>query len=147
MRRWFAQASVVVFAALTVTVSGAFTGCATYSGSLARGQRAFEDGELERALAIFRFLEVDLDRLSPGERAQYAYLRGTVDYRMGYRSDARHWLALAAAFEAQSPGGLPSAWAERLQASLRDLDEEVFRSVSGEPPPAAPPGSSGGLPD
>jgi hypothetical protein len=105
--------------------------CTTYSASLARGQHAFEDGDLERALAIFRTLEPDVERLSPAERTQYAYLRGTIDYRMGYRPDARHWLALAAALEEQTPGGLPAAWVDRMRASLADLDDEVFSSASG----------------
>jgi hypothetical protein len=130
MRPWLFAIRSVVCSSVLVVLLGA---CATYSASLARGQRAFEDGDLERALAIFRTLEPDVDHLSPAERAQYAYLRGTIDYRMGYRPDARHWLALAAALEQQTPGGLPAAWAERMRASLTDLSEEVFSAEGGAP--------------
>jgi hypothetical protein len=131
IRRGLARAQGTAFAFALVGSLGALSGaCATYSSSLAHGQRAFEDGDLERALAILRTLEIDLDRLSLAERTQYAYLRGTIDYRMGYRADARHWLALAGALETQTPGGLPPAWADRMQASLTDLNEEVYTSAS-----------------
>jgi hypothetical protein len=116
--------------AIALTAFG-LAGCGSYSGSLGRGERAFDDGDLERALAILRVLEVDLDHLTPPERARYAYLRGTIDFRMGYRNEARHWLALGEAFEEQTPGSLPAAWLDRLRASLRDLNEEVFTSVAG----------------
>lgn len=131
MRGWRQRLRAAAFV-VGCAVSAAGAGCATYGGSLARGQHAFEDGDLERALAIFRVLEVDLDHLSPPERAQYAYLRGTIDFRMGYRADARHWLSLGAALEQQTPGSLPADWAERLRSSLHDLDEEVFTSAFGD---------------
>jgi hypothetical protein len=127
MRGWLHWAQAAAFVSSFVAIAA----CATYGSSLARGQRAFEDGDLERSLAIFRVLEGDLDHLSLSERAQYAYLRGTVDFRMGYRADARHWLALGDALEAQTPGSLPAEWTERLRSSLHDLDEEVFTSASG----------------
>jgi hypothetical protein len=73
----------------------ALAACSGASGSLIRGQRAFERGDHDRALAIFRDLEPDLGRLSPVERTRYAYLRGMTDYRLGDKTDARHWLALA----------------------------------------------------
>jgi hypothetical protein len=100
--------------------------CATYQDDLANGQRAFEASEHERALAIFRVLEPDLQRLSLSERAHYAYLRGMSDYRIGYKADARHWLALAAAMEEKTPGSLPADWAKRLADSMKELNENVY---------------------
>jgi hypothetical protein len=91
-----------------------------------RGQRAFELSEHERALAIFRSLEPDTGRLSVVSRAHYAYLRGMTDYRIGYRSDARHWLAIASAIDQKTPGSLPPDWEKRVGESLKELNEEVY---------------------
>ena len=104
----------------------ALMGCATYQDDLAQGQKEFERSEHERALAVFRVLEPDTGRLSPSDRARYAYLRGMTDYRIGYKNDARHWLALASAMEEHTPGALPVDWAKRMTESLKDLNEEVF---------------------
>jgi hypothetical protein len=109
-------------------VSLSVAGCNTYEDDLARGQRAFEGSEHERALAIFRTLEPDFGRLSPADRAHYAYLRGMTDYRIGYKVDARHWLAFAAAIEQENPGSLPPDWAKRMNDSLKELNEAVYAS-------------------
>lgn len=101
-------------------------GCATYQDDLARGERAFEASEHQRALAVFRILEPDLGRLSVSERARYAYLRGMTDASIGYKAEARHWLSVAAALEQATPGSLPSDWAKRLTESLKELNEEVY---------------------
>ena len=104
----------------------ALVSCATYEDDLMRGQRAFEQSEHERALAIFRALERDTGRLSVVGRARYAYLRGMTDYRIGYKGEARHWLAVGAAIERQTPGSLPPEWEKRLGESLQELNEEVY---------------------
>ena len=36
------------------------------------------------------------------------------DYRLGYKSEARHWLSVAAALEQQTPGSLPADWDKRM---------------------------------
>jgi hypothetical protein len=126
-------------ALLVLPASLALSACATYQDDLATGQRAFEASEHERALAVFRILEGDQDRLSLSERAHYAYLRGMTDYRIGYKADARHWLAVAAAVEEKTPGSLPPEWAKRLGDSLKELNEDVYTggiaslSNTGEP--------------
>ena len=102
------------------------TGCATYQDELSRGERAFEASEDERALAIFRNLESDTSRLGDSDRAHYAYLRGMTDYRIGYKAEARHWLAVAAALEQATPGSLPADWAKRMGEALKELNEEVY---------------------
>ncbi len=111
-------AQVLAFAALPA--------CATQREDLARGQRAFEQSAHERALAIFRAMEPELGRLSPAERAQYAYLRGMTDYRIGYRVDARHWLALAKAMEDVTPGSLPADWKARIAETTTELNSQVY---------------------
>jgi hypothetical protein len=116
----------------------ALVSCASYEDALTRGQRAFEQSEHERALAIFRALEPDTPRLSVVGRAHYAYLRGMTDYRIGYRPEARHWLALASAMDEATPGSLPPDWEKRMGESLKELNEEVYtggmESVSRSPP-------------
>jgi hypothetical protein len=143
-------AGVAVAVAVGVLASA---GCATYQDELASGQRAFEASEHERALAIFRALEPDTPHLAPGERAQYAYLRGMTDFRMGYRAEARHWLSVAGALEEETPGALSADWRRRMADTLKELNEEVYaagietlsntpsagaRAGEEEHPPAAP---------
>ena len=115
-----------VAAALVIASSLASGACATYSDDLVRAQRAFEGSEDERALAIFRILEGDTSRLTETERAHYAYLRGMTDYRIGYKSESRHWLSLAAAMEQVTPGTLPPEWAKKMADTIKELNEEVF---------------------
>jgi hypothetical protein len=100
--------------------------CATFREDLNRGQRYYEENEFERALAIWRGLENDRDSLSMNDQARYAYLRGMTDYRLGFRADARHWLAIAKVNEQQHPGGLTQPWKQRLDETLDDLNREVF---------------------
>ena len=101
-------------------------GCATYREDLNRGQRLYEENEYEHALAIFRVLETDTDSLEDNDQARYAYLRGMTDYRLGFRADARHWLAVAKASEQVHPGGLSPQWKERLEEALNELNQEVY---------------------
>src|SRR5216684_4122186 len=115
---------LLLFAPLLLVCSLAVS-CVTYTEELNRGQRHFQANEYERALAIWRILESDVDSLSPMERTRYAYLRGMTDYRMSMRSDARHWLAIARAYEQASPGGIEESWRDRMKEALKDLDNDV----------------------
>jgi hypothetical protein len=101
-------------------------GCATYHDELSRGQTAYEKNDHERALAIFRALENDQSHFDDTEEARYAYLRGMTDYRIGYRADARHWLAIAKALEDKSAESIPGDWKNRLVTTLAELNEEVY---------------------
>ena len=100
--------------------------CATYSEDLNRGQRMYEENKYENALALWRVLESDTDSLSLNDQARYAYLRGMTDYRLGYRADSRHWLAIAKATEQEHAGGLSGEWKDRLEQSLADLNQDVY---------------------
>lgn len=143
---------IAVAFASAVTLAG----CATYRDELVRTQQAFELNQHERALALLRDLEPDVGRLAPAERAQYAYLRGMTDYRLNYRADARHWLAVARAYEEATPGVLPTDWKARATTALEEMNEVVQAeglaalatsrrpgddSVEAEPAPQAPPRS------
>jgi len=100
--------------------------CSTYREHLNRAQRLYDENEYERALAIFRVVEADMDSLSLNDQARYAYLRGMTDYRLGFRPDSRHWLAVARAIEQEHPGGLTGDWKQRLEEALTDLNRDVF---------------------
>lgn len=108
------------------SAAAAIGGCATYREDLNRAQVLYEENEYERALALFRVLERDTDSLSLNDQARYAYLRGMTDYRLGFRPDARHWLAIAKATEQEHPGGLSQSMKERLEEALNDLNRDVY---------------------
>jgi hypothetical protein len=133
-----------IAACLCLGVMLAATACNTYSDDLSRSQRAFEESEHERALAILRALEPDLGRLSLIDRAHYAYLRGMTDFRIGYKAESRHWLAIAAASEKQTPGSLPADWGKRMKEALKELNDAVYAggiaSLSNTPTAPTKPG-------
>jgi hypothetical protein len=101
-------------------------GCTGNRDAMTRGQRYYEDNQYERALAIWRDLGRHETTLSTEQRLRYAYLRGMTDYRLGYRDEARHWLALAKAATAHQPSSLDPVWTARLDGALDDLNREVF---------------------
>ncbi|MCL2822486.1 MAG: hypothetical protein FWD57_00705 [Polyangiaceae bacterium] len=120
-------------------------GC-TYVSDLERAQHHFQANQHERALALLRVLENDLDSFGPEQKATYAYLRGMTDYRLSgnepgrpaadkgepsaieksYRFHARYWLGVANAVEKETPGSLRSEWKANVAAALRDLNQDVF---------------------
>jgi hypothetical protein len=113
--------------ALGALLLSSLCACSTYRDDLARGQTAFEQNNHERALALFRALEVDTGELSLQERGHYAYLRGMTDFRIGYRADARHWLLVAQAIEKETPGTLNGDWKARLTEALTELNGQVYQ--------------------
>jgi hypothetical protein len=124
MRFFLGPVAGFAFSASAVLMGAA--GCQTYQDDLARSQRAFEQNEHEHALAIMRQLEPDTFHLSEQEQAQYNYLRGMTDYRIGYKVDARHWLALAKAMDQKTPGLLPEDWKGRMNEALVELNQGVY---------------------
>jgi hypothetical protein len=100
--------------------------CVTYREDLNRGQRMYEENQYEHALALWRSLEDDADSLSQNDQVRYAYLRGMTDFRLGFRADSRHWLAIAKATEQAHSGGLSGEWKERMEQSLNDLNQDVY---------------------
>jgi hypothetical protein len=115
-----------LLAAALLVVLAAVPACSTYRDDLARSQHAFEENQHERALALLRMLELDTSHLDAGDQARYAYLRGMTDFRIGYKADARHWLAVAKAMDEKTPGIIPADWRTRLDQSLSELDALVW---------------------
>jgi hypothetical protein len=120
------RSSSLAFAFLALLA--AVPACTTYRDDLARSERAFEENRHEEALAILRMLEPDTSELSAADQARYAYVRGMTDFRIGYKADARHWLAVAKAMDEKTPGVVPSDWRTRLDSSLAELDSQVWTS-------------------
>jgi hypothetical protein len=116
---------VLAFSALLAAAVAA-PACTTYRDDLARSEHALEENRHEEALAILRMLEPDTSQLSTTDQARYAYVRGMTDFRIGYKADARHWLAVAKAMDEKTPGTLPGDWRTRLDASLAELDTQVW---------------------
>jgi len=137
-------------APLVLAIAWAFAsaGCATYSRDLERAEAHYKANEFEPALALFRVLEPDMDSYSAAEKARYAYYRGMTDYRLaslanpgsgvadpkkGFRDNARHWLAIAAAVEKQTPGGLMPDQKQLLNSALTDLNQDVYGGAEALP--------------
>jgi hypothetical protein len=120
------------FACVVALLALSLGACSTYRDHLNRGQRMYDENEYEKALAMWRNLEPDMDSLSFNDQARYSYLRGMTDYRLGFRPDARHWLAMAKAIEQEHPGGLAADWKARTEEALDDLNKEVYGGAEGE---------------
>lgn len=146
--------------AATFVIASLFAlgGCATYKQDLERAEKHYADNQFEPALALFRVLEEDLDSLDPGDQARYAYLRGMTDFRLAalavsgsgaadpkksFRSNARHWLAIAAATEKATPGGLTADEKTRLDTTLDELNREVYGGADTVPDASGTPAASG----
>jgi hypothetical protein len=136
----------------------ALGGCATYKQDLERAEKHYSENKFEEALALFRVLEDDMDSLSAGDQARYAYTRGMADYRLSalavsgsgmadpkksFRMNARHWLAVAAATEKTTPGGLTGDEKTRLDETLADLNREVYGGADTAPDASGTPAASG----
>lgn len=106
--------------------------CSTYRDQLARSERAFEQNDNDRTLALLRDLEPDFAHLSRSEQTSYAYIRGMTDYNVGYKADARHWLSVAKAYDVQTPGSLSSDQKTKAAAALKDLNDFVYAKGAGE---------------
>jgi hypothetical protein len=114
-------------AAVHTVLLGVLLGaCSGSRDALARGQRYYEENQYERALAVWRDVGRSEASLNREQSLRYAYLRGMTDYRLGFRDEARHWLALARARERQAPSSMNPEWSLRLDGALRDLNHEVF---------------------
>lgn len=101
-------------------------GCATYEQELQRADDHFVHDEHEASLATLRALEEDWTSLSTRDRARYCYLRGMTDYRIGFKADARHWLAVALEIDRDSPGALAPSEKQVVTEKLGELNQVVW---------------------
>lgn len=101
-------------------------GCATYEQELGRAEEHFQHDEHEKTLATLRALELDWPSFGVKDRARYAYLRGMTDYRIGFKADARHWLAIARQIDQEHPGSLAKTERELVDEKLGELNAIVW---------------------
>ena len=117
------RAYALALASLTALTA---QGCTTYHDQLVRGDHAFEANDHDRTIAILRDIEPDFQRLSPADQADYAYVRGMADYNVGYKADARHWLAVARGVEEATPGALAPERKAKVATTLNELNAVVY---------------------
>ena len=133
--RGYPPARIMRFSVLLGLSLASLLGCATYRDDLVRGQHYYDLNQYNDALAVWRILEIDWDSLSYSEQTRYAYLRGMTDYRMGFRADSRHWLAISKAVELRHPGGLDAQSSVQMEQALGELNSAVY--AAGQPPSAS----------
>jgi hypothetical protein len=114
-------ASLALLASL-VTVAG----CATYETQLQRSEEHFTHDEHEFALANLRQLDADWTSFDVRDQARYCYLRGMTDYRIGFKADARHWLAVAMEIDKDHPGALVPSERSLVNDKLAELNAVVW---------------------
>lgn len=117
---------------LAVALGTSAVSCTTYKDNLSRGERLYQENKFGDALALWRLMERDVDALSRADQARYAYLRGMTDYRLGFRSDARHWLAIAKAIHDQEVASLDANAEGTTKTTLGELNRDVYGLVPVE---------------
>ncbi len=120
-------------------------GCAALREDLGRAEASYERAEYERALVWLEDLEPQLPDMDVEMRARFYYLRGMTAYRLGRRTEALYYLALAREVAGERGVGLRDAWRSNLEGTLEELTPTtatyVARGTSGgesEDPPRAP---------
>jgi hypothetical protein len=116
----------LVVAGFAVALGVAAPGCATYESQLQRSEEHFTHDEHDLALANLRALEPDWTHLEVRDRARYCYLRGMTDYRIGFKADARHWLAIAAEIDEETPGSLVPSERSLVNEKLGELNAVIW---------------------
>lgn len=131
----FALSRSVSFALVFTACS--LSACQNYKDQLQRGQGYYEQNQYEAALAVFRNLESDQSALDQDEIIRYCYLRGMTDFRLGFRKDARYWLGLAKSADNAERSPLLEDELGRLNATLDELNREVYGIKDAPVPPAS----------
>jgi hypothetical protein len=118
-------------------------GCAALRDDLQRAEASYEQARYENALVWLRDLEDDAPSMDLEMRGRYYYLRGMTEYRMGHRSNALHYLAVAREVTGDQGAGLRPEWRQIMDRTLTELTP---RGMSHRPPEAedAPAEATGG---
>ncbi len=137
------HASTALLSAAVFGLAFGLLGCSTYRDQLDRADEHYRSAHYEWSLANLSDLEDDLDRLDPSERVRYEYVRGMTHARLGQRSDARHWLAIAREHgENEGASSMTEAMRSLMTRTLQELDgqaerdREAARATSGGEAPA-----------
>lgn len=109
------------------------TGCAAVRDDMRRAEVSYEAARYEDTLVWLRDLERDAPSMDVEMRARYFYLRGMTEYRLGHRSDALHYLAVAREVAGDQGRGLRPEWRQIMDTTLSELTP---RGMSHRPPEA-----------
>ncbi len=110
------------------------SGCAAVQGDMARAEAAYDAARYEDTLVWLTDLEDDAPSMDPDSRARYYYLRGMTEYRLGHRSPALHYLAVAREVAGDQGAGLRPEWRQIMERTLGELTP---RGMSHRPPDPA----------
>jgi hypothetical protein len=111
----------------------ALAGCAAVRDDMRRAETSYEQARYEDTLVWLRDLEHDAPGMDPEMRARYFYLRGMTEYRLGHRSYALHYLAVAREVAGDQGAGLRPEWRPIMERTLAELTP---RGMDFHPPPA-----------
>lgn len=96
------------------------TSCASFAECVSRGVMHYEAERWDDALAVWTEIEADLPAQSRPDQGEYYLYLALTHLRLGHRSDARHYLAIAKQFW----GVLPND----LRHRLGEAEQELARS-------------------
>lgn len=112
--------------------------CAALRDDLRRAETSYERAEYEKALVWLDDLERDAPDMDQDMRARFYYLRGMTAYRLGRRTDALHYLALAREVAGEDGRGLQDQWQSTLEGTLEELTPTTATHVAREAPAESP---------
>ncbi len=112
-----------------------FIGCGAAAATLRRAEQSYDQARYETTLSWLVDLEPDAPSLDHDQRVRFFYVRGMAEYRLGHRSEALYYLAVAREVAGDDGTGLRREQQELLARTLTEL------TPTGEmthlPPPAA----------
>jgi hypothetical protein len=95
--------------------------CGAAAGTLRRAEESYEQARYETTLSWLVDLEPDAPSLDHDQRARFFYLRGMTEYRLGHRSEALYYLAVAREVAGDDGTGLRREQQELLARTLTEL--------------------------
>ncbi|MFO0683882.1 MAG: hypothetical protein U0234_17630 [Sandaracinus sp.] len=99
----------------------ALTACGAASAELRRAEESYEQARYENALSWLADLEPNAPSLDHDERARYFYVRGMTEFRLGHRSEALYYLAVAREIAGEDGVGLRPEQQELLARTVGEL--------------------------
>ena len=105
---------------LSLVSSLSLVACASFAENLRRGVQHYDAERWQQALAVWIELEDDVPEQSRGERGEYYAYLALTHLRLGHRSDARHYFAIARQFW----GVLPQDLHRRIEQGEAELGRQ-----------------------
>lgn len=97
-------------------------GCSALRDDMQRAENAYDEARYDAALVWLDDLEEDTPDMDVDMRARFYYLRGMTAYRLGHRSPALHYLALAREVSGEeATGALLPEQRQTMERTLAEL--------------------------